>query len=136
MQQAVNVGCSNRADLGDWRALHRIEQREQQQSGQKAADMGLPCDGLILAGHERHRAKPEQQIEPEPDAEERQTPADCAAQQRAARPEPGRRCRDRACHMSSEPPGSNAKRAAAPIMPEMPADAPIIGASAPACATR
>jgi hypothetical protein len=44
---------------------HRVEQREQDQSGKEAADVGLPCDALLDAGEARH-PDPEQQVESEP----------------------------------------------------------------------
>ena len=77
---------------------------------------------------ERHRAEPEQQIEAEPDAEKREHARIAQRNQQRRRRDPVGVGRDRARHMSSGPPGWKAKRAAAPIMPEIAADAPTIGA--------
>ena len=44
---------------------HRVEQREQDQPGEEAADMGLPCDALLDAG-KAGNPDAEQQVEPEP----------------------------------------------------------------------
>ena len=68
--------------------LHRIEQREQQQTGEKSADMGLPRDVLTVAGYEGHRTEPKQQVEAEPNADKCQHArvAQCNRQRRSRNP--------------------------------------------------
>ena len=130
MRQAVNASlprsCNanvrdltsgGRFDRG--RRPDRIECRKQQQAGEETRRHGPPRPRSGSRPIKRQRAQPEQQIEAEPDREEGQRPADCAAPQAAAPPAPGRRRRGRRATCRVARRGSNAKRAAAPMAPEI-----------------
>src|SRR3984957_9641476 len=68
-----SVGGGRTRSMG-CRARDRIEQREQQQAGEKAADMRLPGDaGAVRADGDRSDA--EDDVDAEPDAKKTQHPS-------------------------------------------------------------
>ena len=129
--------CGVRNIVGVRLLRRRIEPGKQQQAGEKAADMRLPGDHLVVAdaGH-RQRAEPEQNIDAEPHRRRRRARADRAARREAGSPARDSRCRRRCARKLSGPPRWNAKRIAAAMVPEIAAEAPITGTCSPACVAR